>query len=73
MKSRVDETEAKVGEYLDDTDNKKNYSNGSEGRLDLNILLKRLKEKKDSDRKFNFILTLLLILASAVVFLILTK
>jgi len=39
-------------------------------KLDLNVLLKRVKDKRESERKFNLIVTSALILLSVVILLI---
>jgi len=63
MKTKVSEPEIKVKEYLDKENNEEKHINTSEGRLDLNVLLKRLKDKRSSDKKLNFLLTATLIIA----------
>jgi len=39
-------------------------------KLDLNVLLKRVKDKRESEKKFNLIVTSALILSSVVILLI---
>ena len=73
MKSKVSETETKVKEYLVGSDADKSYSDNSRGRLDLNILLKRLKDKNDSDKKLNFFIISFVTLVAAVVLLLIIK
>ena len=72
MKTKVSEPEIKVKEYLDKENNEEKHINTSEGRLDLNVLLKRLKDEKNSDKKLNFLLTgiLIIVLFLVLVFLI---
>ena len=67
MKTKVSEPEIKVKEYLDKENNEEKLIGESEGRLDLNVLLKRLKDEKNSDKKFNFLLTGILIIVSFLV------
>ena len=73
MKSKVSETETKVKEYLVGTDTEESHSDNSTGRLDLNILLKRLKDKNDSDKKLNFFIISFVTLVAAVVLLLIIK
>ena len=72
MKTKVSEPEIKVKGYLDKENNEEKYIGESEGRLDLNVLLKRLKDERNSDKKFNFLLTgiLIIVLFLVLVFLI---
>jgi hypothetical protein len=72
MKTKVSEPEIKVKGYLDKENNEENHIGESEGRLDLNVLLKRLKDERNSDKKFNFLLTgiLIIVLFLVLVFLI---
>jgi hypothetical protein len=72
MKTKVSEPEIKVKEYLDKENNEEKHIGESEGRLDLNVLLKRLKDEKNSDKKLNFLLTgiLTVVLFLVLVFLI---
>jgi hypothetical protein len=67
MKSRISETETKTREYTDHIENEINTSDESPSRLDLNVLLKRLKDQKDSDKKINLIVGSLMLVVSAVV------
>ena len=67
MKSRISETETKTREYIDHTENEINTSGEAPSRLDLNVLLKRLKDQKDSDKKINLIVGSLMLVVSAVV------
>ena len=73
MKSKVSETETKVKEYLVGSDADKSYSDNSRGRLDLNILLKRLKDKNDSDKKLNFFIISFVVMVSAIVLLLIIR
>ena len=73
MKSKTSESEAKVKEYLIGSDADKGYSNNIKERLDLNILLKRLKDKNDSDKKLNFFIISFVTLVAAVVLLLIIK
>ena len=72
MKTKVSEPDIKVKEYLDNKNNEEKYIDKSEGRLDLNVLLKRLQDEKNSDKKLNFLLTgiLTVVLFLVLVFLI---
>jgi len=72
MKTKVSEPNIKVKEYLDKEKNEEKHIGESEGRLDLNVLLKRLKDEKNSDKKLNFLLTgiLIIVLFLVLVFLI---
>ena len=72
MKTKVSEPEIKVKGYLDKENNEENHIGEFEGRLDLNVLLKRLKDERNSDKKFNFLLTgiLIIVLFLVLVFLI---
>ena len=56
MKSKVSETEIKAKEYADYTESDENTPTGDSRRLDLNVLLKRLKDQKESDKKLSLIL-----------------
>ena len=67
MKSRISETETKTREYTDHIENEINTSDEASSRLDLNVLLKRLKDQKDSDKKINLIVDFLMLVVSAVV------
>ena len=67
MKSRISETETKTREYTDHIENEINTSDESPSRLDLNVLLKRLKDQKNSDKKINLIVGSLMLVVSAVV------
>ena len=73
MKSKTSESEAKVKEYLIGSDADKGYSNNIKERLDLNILLKRLKDKNDSDKKLTFFIISFVTLVAAVVLLLIIK
>ena len=72
MKSRISETE-KIKEYLDYSEDEKKYYDESKDRLDLNVLLKRLKDKNDSDKKINLIIITSLVLTFLVAAIILIK
>ena len=72
MKSRVSETE-KIKEYLGHSEDEKKYYGESKDRLDLNVLLKRLKDKNDSDKKINLIIITSLVLTFLVAAIILIK
>ena len=73
MKSKTSESETKVKEYLIGSDADKGYSDNIKDRLDLNILLKRLKDKNDSDKKLNFFIISFVTLVAAVVLLLIIK
>jgi len=62
MKTKVSEPDIKVKEYLDNKNNEEKYIDKSEGRLDLNVLLKRLQDEKKSDKKLNFLIITILII-----------
>jgi len=69
---RVSETD-KIKEYIDHSGEEENYFDGSKGRLDLNVLLKRLKDKNDSDKKINLVIISFLSLAFLVAAIIFIK
>jgi hypothetical protein len=73
MKSKISEAEAKVKDYLVEADVEKGNSNNISGRLDLNIILKRLKDKKASDKKLNFFVISFTALVLTVVLLLIIK
>ena len=72
MKSRVSETE-RIKEYLGHSKDEKKYYDESKDRLDLNVLLKRIKDKNDSDKKINLIIITSLVLTFLVAAIILIK
>jgi hypothetical protein len=73
MKSKISEAEVKVKDYLVEADVEKGNSNNISGRLDLNILLKRLKDKNTSDKKLNFFIISFTVLVLTVVLLLIIK
>ena len=73
MKSKTSESETKVKEYLIGSDADKGYSDNIKDRLDLNILLKRLKDKNDSDKKLNFFIISFVVMVSAIVLLLIIR
>ena len=70
MKSKVSETEIKAKEYADYTESDENTPTGDSRRLDLNVLLKRLKDQKESDKKLSLVLGSVAMLVFAVIALI---
>ena len=67
IKTKVSKPEIKTKEYLDKKNNQEKHIYGSESRLDLYALLKRLKDEKKKDKKQHFLFTVTLIIVALLV------
>jgi len=67
MKTKVSKSEIKTKEYLDKKNKQEKHIYGSESRLDLHVLLKRLKDEKNRGKKQQFLFTVTLIIVALLV------
>ena len=71
MRTQTSDSESKSEEYSEEykdySDDDKKLDNAGSQNLDLNVLLKRLKDKIDSDKRLALLISCVVILISTVV------
>ena len=67
IKTKVSKSEIKTKEYLDKKNNQEKHIYGSKSRLDLHVLLKRVKDEKNKSKKQHFLFTVILIIVALLV------
>ena len=67
IKTKVSKPEIKTKEYLDKKNNQEKHIYGSKSRLDLHVLIKKLKDEKNKDKKQRFLFTVTLIIVALLV------